>query len=171
MHSSSSALLAGALCLALLGVFAPYDSPNKSAVSPSTPAVRVTSPSVLTLRKDVREVAITFVATDEDGRLVMDMRSQQVHVYSDAAPVPPTNSFYEEGDLPLRLFVLVDTTDSVTPNFLAELKATDQFGARLVRPRVDHVAWSGFAAHVQGYPEASQPSLRPANFGRVGFGR
>ena len=171
MHSSSSALLAGALCLALLGVFAPYDSPNKSAVSPSTPAVRVTSPSVLTLRKDVREVAITFVATDEDGRPVMDMRSQQVHVYSDAAPVPSINSFYEEGDLPLRLFVLVDTSDSVTSDFLAELKATDQFAARLLRPRIDHISWSGFAAHMQTYPETSQPSLRPANLGRSGIGQ
>lgn len=138
MHSSSSALLAGALCLALLGVFAPYDSPNKSAGSPSAPDGRVTSPSVLTLRKDVREVAVTFIATDEDGRPVMDMRSQQVHVYSDA-PVSSINSFYEDGDLPLRLFVLVDTSDSVTPDFLAELKATDQFAARLVRPHRSHL--------------------------------
>jgi VWFA-related protein len=170
MHSSSSVLLAGALFLAMLGTLSPFETPESaSAPMPSVP--NAASTGLLTLRKDVREVTISFIVTDEDGRPVTSLRPNQVRAYSDGSPIPSLNAFYSERDLPLKLAVLVDTSDSVTPNFLAELRATDRFAARLVRPAIDHVSWTGFAGRIETYTENAQPSLRPATFGRSAIGQ
>jgi Ca-activated chloride channel homolog len=164
MHSSSSVLLAGGLCLALGALL-------DRGPAPAAPPAPSNATAPLTLRKDVREVTISFTVTDEDGRPVGDLRADQVAIYADGSPVRAMHAFYRERDLPLNLAVLVDTSDSVTPTFLAELKATDQFAARLVRPAIDHLSWTGFAAGVETYPSTSGPALRPAAFGRTAIGQ
>ena len=172
MHSSSSAFLAGALFLALLGaLLGRAPAPATPPASANMSSANTSSAGLLTLRKDVREVAITFIVNDEDGRPVGDLRPDQIGIYADGSPVRSMHAFYREHDLPLNLTVLVDTSDSITPNFLAELKATDQFAARLVRPSIDRVSWAGFAARLEAYPANSGPALRPAAFGRNAIGQ
>jgi hypothetical protein len=138
--------------------------------APAHGASNTTSNAPVTFRKDVREVTISFIATDEDGRRLTGLRPQEVRVLSDGLPVPYLTAFYSERTLPLRLTILVDTSDSVTPDFLSELNATDQFTSRLVRPGVDQVSWNGFASRLEHYPDNSA-SLRPATFGRYAIGQ
>ena len=66
--------------------------------------------------------------------------------------------------------MLVDTSDSITPNFLAELKATDQFAARLCVP-IDRVSWAGFAARLETYPATPTCASVPPAFGRTAIGQ
>ena len=64
------------------------------------------SAGLLTLRKDVREVAITFIVNDEDGRPVGHLRPDQIGIYADGSPVRSMHAFYREHDLPLNLACL-----------------------------------------------------------------
>ena len=171
MQSSYPFLVGGALLLAFLGMYRSPD-PVPSPASPEPAAVAASATSgLITIRKDVREVTLSFIVKDEDGRPVTALRRDQFQVSSDGSAVRNVNGFYDEHDLPLRLFILVDTSDSVSRDFFAELHATDAFASRVVRAKVDTVSWNGFAARLDSYPENANSALRPAAFGRHGVGQ
>ncbi len=171
MQSSYPFLVGGALLLAFFGIYRSPEPPAPPASPEPAPVASAAPSGLMTIRKDVREVTLSFIVEDEDGHPVTSLRREQVRVSSDGSAVSNLNSFYDEHDLPLRLFVLVDTSDSVSSNFLAELKATDEFASRVARAKVDHVSWSGFAAGLDTYPENAGSVLRPAASGRHGMGQ
>jgi VWFA-related protein len=170
MQSSYPFLVGGALFLAFLGMYRSPEPPVPGSPEPAPVAAAAPS-GLMTIRKDVREVTLSFIVQDEDGRPVTSLRREQVRVLSDGSAVSNLNSFYDQHDLPLRLFVLVDTSDSVSPQFLAELKATDEFASRVARAKIDQVFWNGFAAGLDTYPENAGSVVRPAAFGRHGIGQ
>ena len=79
-----------------------------------------------TLRSTVNEVTVFFAATDH-GNSVSDLTEKDV-VIRDAGK-PPANvlGFRNESELPLRLGLVIDTSNSVTRQFAFEQKAAASF--------------------------------------------
>jgi len=79
-----------------------------------------------TLRSTVNEVAVFFAATDH-GQSVSDLTPKDV-VIRDAGK-PPANvlGFRNESELPLRLGLVIDTSNSITRQFAFEQKAAASF--------------------------------------------
>jgi VWFA-related protein len=78
------------------------------------------------LRKNVDEVALLFSATDH-GKSVSDLTQEQVGIRDDHRPPAAISDFRNEADLPLRLGLVVDTSESITDRFSFEQGAAAGF--------------------------------------------
>jgi VWFA-related protein len=78
------------------------------------------------LRSVVDEVAVLFAATDH-GKPVTDLRRDDVFVL-DARKAPAAiTAFRNESELPLRLGIVIDTSESVTSQFALHRRAAIHF--------------------------------------------
>lgn len=156
MPSLSS--LAGILCLLSLAI------PSSLPTAADAPlATEMSSGAgLVTIRKEVREVSVGIIATDLSGRPVRALTSDQIRIFSDGTEIRRLNAFYGNDELPFEVTLLIDTSDSMTPSFLAELRAAGHFSDRIIRPSVDRVSWIAFAASVDALPDGTEPSLHPA---------
>jgi VWFA-related protein len=64
-----------------------------------------------TLSEDVNEVLLPCTVVDEKGRLVMDLRQGNFHVFEDG--VPQTIASFEHRDVPVSMGILVDNSGSM----------------------------------------------------------
>jgi VWFA-related protein len=78
------------------------------------------------LRSVVDEVAVLFAATDH-GNPVTDLTRRDVKVLDDQKPPVRITDFRNEDALPLRLGVVIDTSESVTERFSFEQRAASHF--------------------------------------------
>ncbi len=97
---------------------------NSAAVSPESRAK--TSFSGTVLRSSVDEVAIFFAATDH-GKSVSDLNESDVSLRDDHQAPKSILSFRNELQLPLRLGLVIDTSNSVTERFSFEQGAAEKF--------------------------------------------
>ena len=79
-----------------------------------------------TLRINVNEVSVLFAATDH-GRPVTDLAATDIALRDDGKPPEAVVGFRNESQLPLRLALVVDTSDSVAARFSFELAAAARF--------------------------------------------
>jgi len=79
-----------------------------------------------TLRKSVDEVAVFFAATDH-GRSVTDLTREEVGIRDDQKSPAAITGFRNEAQLPLRLGIVIDTSQSVTSRFSFEQRAAIDF--------------------------------------------
>jgi Ca-activated chloride channel family protein len=143
-----------ALSLAL--VASPASRSELAANSePSSPKTR---PAV-TIRKTVQEVRLGFHLSSQNGRPVPQLQPGQFSVYQDGLPITAVTGFYADQNLPLRLLVMIDASDSMTRGFAAERKAAANFLETVVRPDVDQSAVVAFSTHasIQLGANASTP--------------
>jgi VWFA-related protein len=80
----------------------------------------------VTLRVTVDEVAISFAATDR-GKSVTDLAASDVEIRDDGQPPGAILGFRSESQLPLRLGLVVDTSDSVRGRISFEQAAATKF--------------------------------------------
>jgi len=80
----------------------------------------------LTLRASVDEVDLFFAATDH-GKSVTDLTAADVGVRDDRHPPEKILGFRNESQLPLRLGLVIDTSNSVTGRFSFEQGAAAKF--------------------------------------------
>jgi Ca-activated chloride channel homolog len=85
---------------------------------------------------DVTRVNILFTVTDKKGRFVTDLSKADFDVIENKKP-QIIQQFTAESDLPLRLAVLVDTSNSIREQFRFEQQAAIRFIQSVVRPRQD----------------------------------
>ncbi|MDQ6664726.1 MAG: VWA domain-containing protein [Acidobacteriota bacterium] len=122
-----SVLACVAVCLALGGQ-TPSTSAEKPAVSQSSDPNRI----VL----DVTRVNMLFTVTDKKGRFVTDLSKDDFQVVERKKP-QVIQQFTAESDLPLRLAILIDTSNSIRDRFKFEQQAAIEFINTTVRPRED----------------------------------
>ena len=91
-------------------------------------------PTRITL--DVTRVNILFTVTDKKGRFVTDLTRADFDVIENKKP-QTIQQFTAESDLPLRIAVLVDTSNSIREQFRFEQQAAIRFIQSVVRPRED----------------------------------
>ena len=130
----------------------PAPTPAETGATPAaapTPAAKADVPSsdeppVTTIRKRVDEVNVIFTVTDKHGRYVKDLRKSDFRVLDDRVPQGQVVSFSSETNLPLRVGLLIDASNSVRDRFKFEQAAAIEFLNQIIRPDFDKAFTIGF---------------------------
>lgn len=96
------------------------------------------------IRKRVDEVYVFFTVR-KGHRYVADLTAAELKVQDDHHPVANISSFGRQTDLPMRLGLLIDTSDSVEDRFRFEKEASIHFLTKVVRQNIDRAFVLGFA--------------------------
>jgi Ca-activated chloride channel family protein len=86
------------------------------------------------------EVAVFFAATDH-GKSVTDLTREEVGILDDQKPPASITGFRNEAQLPLRLGIVIDTSESVTGRFSFEQRAALHFLQRFWAARMTRRSW------------------------------
>jgi Ca-activated chloride channel family protein len=100
--------------------------------------------AITTIRKRVDEVSVIFTVTDKHGRFVRNLAPNDILVTDDNKPPQEISSFRNETDLPLRVGLLIDASNSVRDRFRFEQEAAIQFLNQIVRLQTDKALVLGF---------------------------
>ena len=84
----------------------------------------------------VNLVNVLFTVTDKKGRFVVGMNEEDIRVFEDGVP-QEIRFFSRESNLPLRLGVLIDTSNSVRGRLRFEQQAAIDFLQKAIRPKWD----------------------------------
>ena len=101
--------------------------------------------SALTIKKNVNEVNVVFTVTDGHGHFVKDLAENNFRVLDDNKP-QQILSFRSETDLPLRVGLLIDVSDSIRERFRFEQEAAVEFLSQTIRQKTDKAFVVGFNA-------------------------
>lgn len=112
-----------------------------SGISPGSPTE---NREAWTIHKRVDEVTVFFTVR-KGHKYIDDLTAAEVSVQDDHEPVAKLLSFERQVDLPLRLGLLVDTSDSVRSRFDFEKKLSSQFLQKVIRPGLDSAFVMGFS--------------------------
>ena len=105
--------------------------------------------SVVTIQKQVQEVDILFTVTDRRNRFVRDLTSSDFAI-TDNGELPKRITYFQSrADLPLRIAIVLDTSDSVEQSFPFEQKTAAMFLTQILRPASDLALIIGFNNQVQ----------------------
>lgn len=97
---------------------------------------------------DVTRVNILFTVTDRKGRFITNLTKDDFEVYEDKRP-QKILEFTAESDLPLRIALLLDTSNSVRPRFRFIQEAAIEFLNSVMRPRYDKALVISFDTNVE----------------------
>jgi VWFA-related protein len=103
-----------------------------SPAAPPAPVVGAPSVNSLTIQRQVEEVRLSFTV-DHDGGPATNLPADAFTIYDNDHVVSPT-AFSADSDLPLRIGLLVDRSDSVRKEFAAEQRAAQEFLRSVLRP-------------------------------------
>lgn len=153
-------LAAGAIALSLWA---------QSTSLPAAQKPERAEPSDTRIILDVTRVNMLFTVTDKKGRFITDLGREDFLVSEYKKPQTIVE-FTAETDLPLRLAILIDTSNSIRDRFKFEQQAATEFITSVVRPRQDKAMVVSFdssaelVADLMDDPEklsAAVRSLRP----------
>jgi len=85
---------------------------------------------------DVSRVNMLFTVSDKKGRFITDLTKDDFDVFESKKP-QDIIEFSAESDLPLRLAILIDTSNSIRERFRFQQEAAIAFVDGTVRPRED----------------------------------
>jgi len=120
----------------------PQESPSQAA----PPAAQQNPPAnanganeegeqITTIRKQVDEVNVVFTVTDKRGKFVNDLTKSDFQVVDDNKPAQQIRSFRAETNLPLRVGLLVDASNSIRDRFKFEQESAIEFLNQIIRRR------------------------------------
>jgi VWFA-related protein len=113
----------------------PAKRPGTQQPKPTpTPAAQADEPTRITV--DVTRVDMLFTVTDKKGRFVTDLTKDDFEVFEGKKP-QTIQEFSAESDLPLRLAVLIDTSNSIRERFKFEQEAASEFLKSVVKQNQD----------------------------------
>jgi VWFA-related protein len=101
---------------------------------PAAPAVPSDEPTRILV--DVTRVDMLFTVTDKKGRFITDLTKTDFDVIESKKP-QVIQEFTAESDLPLRLAILVDTSNSIRDRFKFEQEAAVEFINSVVHAGAD----------------------------------
>ena len=150
MKSLWSAVLVAPLAIGLAlwaQTAPPASSPapvQKFADTPPNPSAASTNPEGQTrIILDVTRVNVLFTVTDKKGRFITDLGKDDFQIIENKKQ-QVIQQFTAESDLPLRLAVLVDTSNSIREQFRFEQEAAMRFIRGVLRPREDRAMLVSF---------------------------
>ena len=117
---------------------------GESAPSPSE------EPSSLTYHSTVSEVRLVFFATDEHNHAVQGLRKDDFAVVDDEMVIRDFRSFSQSDSIKLDVIVLIDSSESVLPQFQQEIADVLQLISQSPwnpEDKVSALSFSGTAAH------------------------
>jgi VWFA-related protein len=84
------------------------------------------------IRSDVTRVNMLFAVTDKKGRFITNLTQDDFQVFENKKP-QKVLEFTSESDLPLRLAILIDTSNSIRDRFKFQQEAATNFINSVVR--------------------------------------
>jgi VWFA-related protein len=105
-----------------------------SKIPPQQQPARPDELSVITV--DVTRVNLLFTVTDRRGRFVTDLKKEDFEIVEAKRP-QAIQEFTAESDLPLRLGILIDTSNSIRDRFKFEQEAAISFINGVIRSNQD----------------------------------
>ena len=144
-----------------LGFSAAAQQPDQKPANVDNPDTRFTL--------EVNRVNMLFTVTDKKGKFITDLNQDDFSVVENKKQ-QAIQEFTAESDLPLRIAILIDTSNSIRDRFRFEQQAAVDFINSVIRPRQDKamlVSFDSAAELVQDLtdnPElldAAIRSLRP----------
>ena len=130
--------------IALAGVLT-LPAAAQTRAARAAPDAELPPAASLTIRRVVPEVQMVFAAEDHRGRPVLGLSAPQIRVLDNGIAALLT-SFQAADGMPLRLALLLDTSDSMQPGFAAARQAALAFLRRAQRPGDDQIFALSFAA-------------------------
>jgi Ca-activated chloride channel family protein len=119
------------------------DSPPAASGSPAL-ASDTPEETVTVIRKRVDEVNVVFTVTDKREHFVKDLKESDFRVIDDNKPALSIQSFSRQTNLPLRVGLLIDASNSVRDRFKFEQEAAIEFMNQIIRPKYDKAFVIGF---------------------------
>ncbi|HEY4089818.1 MAG TPA: VWA domain-containing protein [Bryobacteraceae bacterium] len=141
-YSSARVVGVVSVCLAL-GVGATLlaqKAPAPASADSSLPETKFTT--------GITDVNVLFTVADKKGRFVTDLNVNDFEVTESKKP-QFIQQFTAESDLPLRLALLVDTSNSIRSEFRFEQQAAIRFMNDVMRPKQDRMLLLSFDSSPQ----------------------
>jgi Ca-activated chloride channel family protein len=124
---------------------------SSSVVPPvSVPFVSVPSP---TIKTEVQEVNLTLRVTNRHGHFVSNLGPSDFTIHDNGEPPQKITYFESQSKLPLRLAIVIDTSDSVASAFDDEKRSAANFLTRILRSTSDLALIMGFNQEVRLFQE------------------
>jgi Ca-activated chloride channel family protein len=117
------------------------------------------------IKVDVTRVNVLFTVTDKKGRFITDLVKEDFSVMENKK-AQVIQEFTAETDLPLRIAILIDTSNSIRDRFKFEQEAAIEFISSVIRPREDKAMVVSFdtaaelVADLSDNPEKLAKSIR-----------
>lgn len=133
-------LYASVLTLLLLGSF------GRAQTTPAQPPATAQAPAgdnaqddgpVGRIKTRVDQVNVIFTVTDKHGRFVKDLQQNQFTILDNNKPPEKVANFEAQTNLPLRVGLLIDASNSIRDRFLFEQQAAVEFLQQIIRPDSD----------------------------------
>ena len=121
-------------CVFGLALWAAQQPPARPPAQQPKPVEQADEPTRITV--DVTRVDMLFTVTDKKGRFVTDLAKADFEVFEGKKP-QTIQEFSAESDLPLRLAVLIDTSNSIRDRFKFEQEAASEFLKSVVHMNQD----------------------------------
>jgi VWFA-related protein len=148
-----------------------FEKPGNVAQKPADATPDPDVPSE-TIRRNVNEVNVVFTVTDKHGRFVKDLKKEDFKVLDDNKQ-QQILSFRSETDLPLRVGLLIDASNSIRDRFKFEQESAIEFLNQIIRQRKDQAFVIGFdtvAEVTQDYTDSTEGLAHGVRMLRAGGG-
>ena len=119
-----------------------------SGQQPTAPPPVEQSDEQARISVDVTRVSMLYTVTDKKGRFVTDLTRDDFEVL-EGKKAQVIQEFVAESDLPLRLGILIDTSNSIRDRFRFEQDAAAQFLRTVMRARLDKALLVRFDTHAE----------------------
>lgn len=146
MNKFLQAVILAAILASLTAAQDPASQNKPNAQKEKEPAQTATSSQILKSSSDL--VNVLFTVFDKKNRMVVDLTKDDIHVSEDGKP-QSVSFFSRESDLPLRIGILIDTSNSVRDRLHFEQEAAVDFLNETMRPGKDQAFVVGFDVEPQ----------------------
>lgn len=117
-----------------------------AALSPAVLAAQAQDPNRIVL--DVFRVNFLFTVSDKKGRFVTNLTKDDFEVFEEKKP-QNILEFIAESNLPLRLGILIDSSNSIRDRFKFQQEAAVEFVNSVIRPKEDRAIVVSFDNQVE----------------------
>jgi VWFA-related protein len=117
-------------------IWVPLAAVGALAISVGAAGQMLPSDETTRIQVDVTRVSLLFTVTDKKGRFITDLDKNDFEVV-EGKRRQTISDFAAESDLPLRLGILIDTSNSVRERFKFEQEAAGQFIDSVMRTNLD----------------------------------
>lgn len=105
--------------------------------------------AVVTISKRVDEVNLAFTVTDKKGHFISNLGATDFQVLDNRLPPQGLTYFQQQTDLPMRVALLIDASDSIKYRFKFEQDAASVFLKKILRPGKDMALVAAFNSRVR----------------------
>jgi Ca-activated chloride channel family protein len=122
----------------------PASTARRGSVPPQTTVEEPIEPGEFRIGVEVDLVDLIFTATDKHGRFIKDLKQDDIRLLDEGKPPVHIEAFESETGLPLRVGLLIDSSNSIRDRFRFEQDAAIEFLHQVVRPKSDRAFVIGF---------------------------